>query len=173
MEGLKELRRLWSGARNGNISRVRDCRCGKIFLKSFSSLCSDSPSVAHLPATPALSLSFPHLNTMPATRSRLEVLFDTPSSPLAPPSSDSGPQGNTSPPGSPSPQNTAPMTPTRAHGSSRPSPYSSPHDHGSRPHRRITEDLSQVGALAARKLKLKPESMMALEEFSKVSTQYI
>ncbi|KAJ7736620.1 hypothetical protein B0H14DRAFT_2993614 [Mycena olivaceomarginata] len=90
---------------------------------------------------------------------RLSALFDTPSSPLGPPT-----HGN-------SRLASDPVTPSNRQGSS--SPYASPAALSSRHHRRTSsgaaEDFAQVGVLAARKLKLKPESVMRLEDFAKTA----
>ncbi|KAJ7835185.1 hypothetical protein B0H14DRAFT_2796941 [Mycena olivaceomarginata] len=101
---------------------------------------------------------------------RLSALFDTPSFPLGPPTDGNS---GTSPTGSPSSGRPAsdPVTPSNRPGSS--SPYASPAALSSRHHRRTSsgaaEDFAQVGVLAARKLKLKPESVMRLEDFAKTA----
>ncbi|KAJ7772760.1 hypothetical protein B0H14DRAFT_2966127 [Mycena olivaceomarginata] len=83
---------------------------------------------------------------------RLSALFDTPSSPLGPPTDGNS---GTSPTGSPSSGRPAsdPVTPSNRRGSS--SPYASPAALSSRHHRRTSsgaaEDFAQVGVLAARK----------------------
>jgi hypothetical protein len=100
---------------------------------------------------------------------RLSALFDIPSSPLGPPTDGNS---GTSPTGSPSSGRlpSDPVTPSNRRGSS--SPYASPAALSSRLHRRTSsgaaEDLTQVGVLTAKKLKLKPESIMRLEDFAKV-----
>ncbi|KAJ7719038.1 hypothetical protein B0H16DRAFT_1700420 [Mycena metata] len=105
---------------------------------------------------------------------RLSALFDTPSSPLGSPPSvqhiSTTPSG--APPGRA--QRSSPnSTPTRQARRASSSPYGS----GGRERRRIahsplttTEDFSNVGVLAARKLKLKPEGVMMLEEFCKTAS---
>ncbi|KAJ6556710.1 hypothetical protein B0H10DRAFT_2446302 [Mycena sp. CBHHK59/15] len=91
--------------------------------------------------------------------------------PLAPPPTENG---STTPAGSPPSRrlSSAPVTPTnRSHGASS-SPYASARNN--RRNRltssRTTEDFTQVGVLAARKLKLKPESLLALEDFAKMAS---
>lgn len=111
---------------------------------------------------------------MSRRQSRLNALFDTPSSPLAPPpSSDTvvgALNGGTTPLGSPS---NNPVTPTnsarRSHSSSPYAPaLSARRSRGSRGTLVITEDFSQHGALVAGKLRLKPEGVKRLEDFVKV-----
>ncbi|KAF8143987.1 hypothetical protein K438DRAFT_1993330 [Mycena galopus ATCC 62051] len=89
---------------------------------------------------------------MPATHGRLMDLYDTPSSPLGSPSSGNW---STTPAGSPLPRMRSLLgTPSnRVRGNS-----SSP-----------TQDFSQVASLAGRKLKLKPEGIMMLEDFTKTA----
>ncbi|KAJ6609099.1 hypothetical protein B0H10DRAFT_1954845 [Mycena sp. CBHHK59/15] len=104
---------------------------------------------------------------------RLDAIFDTPSSPLAPPSAENA-NSSTTPAGSPPSRriSSAPVTPTnRSHSrEASSSPYAAARNN--RRNRltssRTTEDFTQVGVLAARKLKLKPESLLALEDFAKM-----
>ncbi|KAJ6552718.1 hypothetical protein B0H10DRAFT_2242023 [Mycena sp. CBHHK59/15] len=105
----------------------------------------------------------------------LDAIFDTPSSPLAPPSAENA-NGSTTPAGSPPSRriSSAPVTPTnRSHSrEASSSPYAAARNN--RRNRltssRTTEDFTQVGVLAARKLKLKPESLLAFEDFAKAAT---
>ncbi|KAJ6530499.1 hypothetical protein DFH09DRAFT_1184097 [Mycena vulgaris] len=102
---------------------------------------------------------------------RLSALFDTPSSPLGPTSD--GTHAATTPAGSPSSGRirSVPVTPTNQRRASSSSPYGSAlHNRGNR---RApgggAEDFTQIGVLTARKLKLKPESVMRLEDFAKTA----
>lgn len=108
-------------------------------------------------------------------RARLDDIFDTPSSPLAPPDGEnptSTPAGT--PPSSHYPSSLL-GTPTNQRRTAASSPYAS----ATRSNRRNrgpssrtihgTEDFTQVGVLTARKLKLKPDSVLTLEDFAKVS----
>ncbi|KAK7040965.1 hypothetical protein R3P38DRAFT_3452832 [Favolaschia claudopus] len=101
---------------------------------------------------------------------KLAALFDTPSSPLVPPSTDNGHTESTTPAGSPSHfhgrhTSSLPSTPTnRRSGSS--SPYSSARSNRRARHTQ-REDFTQGGVYVAKKLKLKPEGVMMLEEFAK------
>ncbi|KAJ6536222.1 hypothetical protein B0H19DRAFT_1271013 [Mycena capillaripes] len=102
--------------------------------------------------------------------SRLNALFDTPSSPLASPSS--GRAGRTTTPaGSPSSSGAPSRTPTYSgrRSGAQSSPYASPRV-GRRTRRDdMLGDFTQFGALQGKKLKLKPEGNMKLEEFSKTA----
>ncbi|KAJ7483971.1 hypothetical protein B0H11DRAFT_2019734 [Mycena galericulata] len=110
------------------------------------------------------------------SRHRLSALLETPSSPLAPPtgSSSSGATRGTTPAGSPSRRTpSTPTTPTNRPGrSSSSSPYASARSNrqSRRSSIRAFEDFTQAGVLTARRLKLKPESVMMLEDFSKNAT---
>ncbi|KAJ7849684.1 hypothetical protein B0H14DRAFT_2582393 [Mycena olivaceomarginata] len=105
---------------------------------------------------------------------KLSALFDIPSSPLAPPPSGSDAMQGTTPAGSPSGHIPyVPATPTNRHGhSSSISPYASARS--SRQSRRSSvrpfEDFTQAAVLCARKLKLKPEGVMVLDDYAKNAT---
>ncbi|KAJ7675040.1 hypothetical protein B0H17DRAFT_1182999 [Mycena rosella] len=106
----------------------------------------------------------------PSTGRRLAALFDTPSSPLGSPSSNGPPGFSSTPPGSPG---GVPVTPTPAGPRTSSSPYASAgvtRCSRGRGLRTGAEDLTQFGALTARKLKLKPHSVVKLEEFAKDAT---
>ncbi|KAF7344917.1 hypothetical protein MVEN_01654100 [Mycena venus] len=98
----------------------------------------------------------------------LSALLDTPSSPLAPPAGSNA--GGTSPARSPS--STLPITPSNHNRGSSSSLYNSAasNRHFRRQPSTATEDFTQVGVLHARKLKLKPEAVMMLEDFCKLAT---
>jgi hypothetical protein len=80
--------------------------------------------------------------------------------------------GTTTPAGSPSRRTASsnPTTPTNRHRQISSSPYASARIN--RHNRRFSvqgfEDFTQAGVLAARKLKLKPEGVMMLDDFAKV-----
>ncbi|KAJ7725016.1 hypothetical protein B0H14DRAFT_3899924 [Mycena olivaceomarginata] len=117
---------------------------------------------------------------------RLAALFDAPSSPLAPPT---GNDGSTTPAGSPHRSQSSPSripssasrripsspstpSPSDRRGRTSSSPYASAWNsrqsrHSSGQH---FEDFTQAGALIGRKLKLKPDGIMMLEDFSKTAT---
>ncbi|KAF7371506.1 hypothetical protein MVEN_00005400 [Mycena venus] len=108
------------------------------------------------------------------SRPRLAALFDTPSSPLAPPPGSSGDMGSTTPTGTPSRHNSSlPGTPTirHRHGFSS-SPYASAGRNRWSRHSGVQslEDFTQAGVLIGRKLKLKPEGVMMLDDFAKNAT---
>ncbi|KAJ6602593.1 hypothetical protein DFH09DRAFT_1301613 [Mycena vulgaris] len=102
---------------------------------------------------------------------RLSALFDTPSLPLVPPPSPNG--TGTSPTRSPGfrPLSSDPVTPTNRQRNDSSSPYASAHSqrrNGGASCR--TEDFTQFGVVNAKKLKLKQESVMRLEDFSKMAS---
>ncbi|KAJ7269025.1 hypothetical protein C8J57DRAFT_1509242 [Mycena rebaudengoi] len=102
---------------------------------------------------------------------RLNALFDTPSSPLAPPSSDTINGATDTPFGSP--QRPNPVTPSNsARCGSSSSPYASARSAvGSLGQRTVhTEDFSQHGTLIAARLHLKPDAVKQLEDFVKMAT---
>ncbi|KAJ7934034.1 hypothetical protein B0H13DRAFT_2306060 [Mycena leptocephala] len=102
------------------------------------------------------------------SRHRLSALFDTPSSPLAPPAGSNDNMGGTTPVGSPS--HRTPSNPTTPIHHRRPS--SSPYAPARNNRQRRSsihgfEDFTQAAGLTARKLKLKPEGVMMLDDFTK------
>ncbi|KAJ6617776.1 hypothetical protein B0H10DRAFT_2032149 [Mycena sp. CBHHK59/15] len=167
-------------ATKGDISRVTVTWTSKIFTcpaphsfvfphnlaRTFTLFCSSFP--LPLLTRPSFFQSLP----MSRPCRRLDAIFDTPSSPLAPPSAENA-NSSTTPAGSPPSRriSSAPVTPTnRSHSrEASSSPYAAARNN--RRNRltssRTTEDFTQVGVLAARKLKLKPESLLALEDFAK------
>lgn len=115
--------------------------------------------------TPSFNL-FPFMSRRPGC---LNALFDTPSSPLAPPSSDTINGATDTPFGSP--QRPNPVTPSNsARRGSSSSPYASARSAvGSLGRRTVhTEDFSQHGTLIAARLHLKPDAVKQLEDFVKV-----